>query len=62
LFGAVAFIMGHNHPSESLTPSTEDEKVTRLVLEAGTVLGIRVLDHVIVNLDAHYSFAEMGLL
>jgi DNA repair protein RadC len=62
LLGAVALIMGHNHPSEGLSPSTEDERVTRLISEAGTLLGIRVLDHVIVNSDSHYSFAEMGRL
>ena len=56
---ATAFV--HNHPSGDPTPSREDEELTRRLFEAGKLLGIRVLDHVIVgdhNSERHYSFAD----
>lgn len=47
LVGAVAIIALHNHPSGDTTPSKEDRQVTRQLYQAGNVLGIRLLDHVI---------------
>jgi DNA repair protein RadC len=49
LSGAVAVIVAHNHPSGSLTPSHEDIKLTKRLKEAGELLGISVLDHLIIS-------------
>ncbi len=57
-----AVILVHNHPSGDPTPSAEDRDVTRQLAEAGRVLGIPVVDHVVIG-DARYvSFVEAGLL
>jgi DNA repair protein RadC len=58
LSGAVAVIVCHNHPSGSTLPSEQDCQVTRRLKEAGELLGIKVLDHVIVTDDAFYSFSD----
>ena len=58
LVGAVAVIVGHNHPSGEAAPSTEDEKVTNTLTEAGELLCLKVLDHVIVSDDHFYSFSS----
>lgn len=49
LANAASIILGHNHPSGDLTPSTEDIEVTTKLCEAGQIIGINVLDHVIVS-------------
>ncbi len=59
---ACAVILVHNHPSGDSKPSDEDISLTRRVKEAGTVVGIRVLDHVIVGPGSHFSFLDAGLL
>lgn len=59
---ATAIILVHNHPSGSLTPSTEDKNITRKINEAGKVLDIRLLDHVIVGQNGYLSFADEGIL
>jgi DNA repair protein RadC len=46
--GASAVVLAHNHPTGDPTPSAEDLRVTRQLVEAGRVLAIRVLDHVII--------------
>ena len=58
--GAVALIFSHNHPSGHVTPSAEDHRMTKTLKEAGELLGIKLLDHVIVSDDAFYSFQEKG--
>lgn len=59
---AAAVILVHNHPSGDPAPSPEDRDVTQQLAEAGRILGIPVLDHVVVG-DARYvSFVEAGLL
>ena len=55
-------IISHNHPSGSLEPSNEDLAVTRRLVEAGKLLGIEVLDHVIVTKEAYVSFKEKNLI
>lgn len=60
LAGAVSLIIAHNHPSGSLEPSAEDRSVTRRVKEAGMLLGIRVLDHLILGEGEFHSFLESG--
>ena len=47
--GAASIILAHNHPSGDPTPSREDYAVTRRLIEAGKILGIRVLDHIILG-------------
>jgi len=57
---ASAVIFAHNHPSGDPSPSAEDSHLTQRLWEAGRVLGIRVLDHVIVAGHRYYSFADEG--
>lgn len=61
LSSAAAIVLIHNHPSLDPTPSREDREITRRLKEAGDLLGIRVLDHIIVG-NSYFSFVEMGLL
>jgi DNA repair protein RadC len=56
--GSASIIVGHNHPSGECDPSTEDTKVTKLLFEAGHILGITFLDHVIFTTHSFYSFTE----
>ena len=58
---ASATILAHNHPSGISTPSDADMQTTKRLKEAGTLLGIDVLDHIIIG-DSYYSFAENGTL
>ena len=55
---AVSFILVHNHPSGNLSPSPEDTVVTNTLKEAGDILGIQMLDHVIVAKTGYYSFKD----
>lgn len=57
---ASAIILGHNHPSGLLTPSEADIHITRKLVEAGKLLEIGVLDHLIVSDSGFYSFADEG--
>lgn len=59
---AAAVIFVHNHPSGDTRPSQEDILLTRRLAQAGELLGIRVLDHIIVGDGSHYSFRDNGLL
>ena len=61
---AAAVILCHNHPSGDPTPSAEDLRVTRQLIDAGKVIGIRVLDHVIIGRGdtPHLSLREKGLV
>ncbi len=59
---AAALIIAHNHPSGDCTPSREDLEVTRRLTEAGRLLGIDVLDHVIFGDGVILSFKEKGLM
>jgi len=63
LSNAASIICGHNHPSTDCQPSREDRAITTRLVEAGKLLGISVLDHVIIGGDGRYfSFADEGLL
>lgn len=62
LANAASIIVGHNHPSGDCAPSREDIEVTSRLREAGRVLGIEVLDHVIVGGAAHVSLREQGIV
>ena len=57
---AVAFV--HNHPSGDPNPSPEDRVITDRLKEAGELLGIKVIDHLIIGGDIYVSFAEQGML
>ncbi|MEZ4887964.1 MAG: DNA repair protein RadC [Chitinophagales bacterium] len=55
-------ILAHNHPSGNLRPSQADITLTKKMVEAGKVLEINVLDHVIVTDMGYYSFADEGMI
>lgn len=57
---ASAVILMHNHPSGDPEPSPEDRSVTRQLVEAGSILGIRVLDHIILGGTGYFSFRDSG--
>ena len=59
---AAAVIFAHNHPSGDLKPSNSDFKIHEQLTEAGKILGIRILDHLIVTRKGYYSFQEAGLI
>lgn len=56
-----AMILLHNHPSGDTSPSTEDINITNRLVDAGALIGIKVLDHVIIG-DNYCSFKERGLI
>lgn len=60
--GAAGIVVIHNHPSGDPAPSREDRWLTRRLAQAGEVLGIPLLDHVIIGRQGHVSFRETGLL
>ena len=66
LCGASAFIVIHNHPSGELSISKEDVSTTKKLYEAGELMGIHLLDHIIIGREdekeTYYSMAEHGLL
>ncbi len=59
---AAAVILSHNHPSGELEPSAGDLNVNKQLIEAGKILGITVLDHIIISKRGYYSFQEHGLI
>lgn len=59
---AASMILSHNHPSGNLRPSDADQKITAKLKEAGKIMDIPVLDHVIVTDNGYFSFADEGLL
>src|SRR5690606_1850326 len=60
--GATSLVLTHNHPSGSPKPSNEDLQLTRRIAQAGTILDVRVLDHVIFTDQDYHSFADAGQL
>lgn len=60
LSNAKAIILAHNHPSGDTAPSSEDHSVTDRIQEAGDLLGISLLDHIIISAEGYYSFREAG--
>ena len=59
---AASVILAHNHPSGDVSPSQDDINLTRRLVQAGEILGIDVLDHVIVGRDDFLSLKERGLI
>ncbi len=60
--GAAAVILAHNHPSGDPEPSPEDRALTTRLVQAGNIMGIRVLDHVVIGDGRYRSFSEQGLI
>ena len=58
---AKSIVVLHNHPSGDPSPSSEDIKITRQLVEAGRVVGIPVMDHVVVSKRGHKSLRECGV-
>lgn len=59
---AAAVIFIHNHPSGDVKPSQEDILLTKRLVQAGDVLGIQVLDHIIIGDGTHFSFKDQGMI
>ena len=60
--GAYAVLVMHNHPSGEASPSVADRTLTQRLVEAGKIIQISLLDHVIVGANSHFSFREAGLV
>ena len=59
---ASGIILCHNHPSGELDPSNEDLSLTRRLVDAGKMLDLKILDHLIISEDNYYSFGDDGIL
>ncbi len=59
---AAAIIIAHNHPSGQLFPSRADKQVTTRLKDAGKLIGINIVDHIILTPDGYYSFQDEGVL
>ena len=60
LTNAVAMILAHNHPSGTLKPSREDDRLTKRIVEAADIMNIRVNDHIILTSEGFYSYDDEG--
>jgi DNA repair protein RadC len=61
-WSAASIIVAHNHPSGDPTPSREDIQVTKRLKEAGEILGIDCLDHLIIGAGRYISLKEKGYM
>lgn len=59
---ATSIIISHNHPSGNLKPSEADKHITNKIKEAGKLLDIRLLDHIILTDESYFSFADDALI
>ncbi|MDP3795260.1 MAG: DNA repair protein RadC [Candidatus Sungbacteria bacterium] len=59
---AAQVVIAHNHPSGDPKPSNADLEITKRLAEAGKLMGIEVMDHIIVTKSSHFSFREEGLI
>jgi len=62
LANANCIMLAHNHPSGNPEPSNADKQVTSILVKAGKLLDVQVLDHIIVGDESYFSFRESGLL
>lgn len=62
LNNSASIILMHNHPSGEADPSGNDKATTERLVEAGKIIGIRVLDHVVIGNDSMFSFKENALI
>ena len=58
--GATSIIISHNHPSGNTKPSDTDIRLTNNISRIGDIMEIKVLDHIIITKESHYSFADEG--
>ncbi len=61
-YSAASIIVAHNHPSGDVTPSHEDILITKKLVDAGTLLDIHILDHIIVSAKGYISSKEKGFI
>lgn len=59
---ATGIIILHNHPTGKLVPSEQDRQITKTIKEAGDILNIKLLDHLILTENSYLSFADDGIL
>ncbi len=59
---AVSIILIHNHPSGNKNPSNEDIAITKNIIDAGKIIGIKLLDHIIIAGNSYYSFVDKKLI
>lgn len=59
---ATGIIVAHNHPSGNLKPSSEDIHITKKIKEAGNLMNIQLLDHLVITQNSYLSFADENLL
>lgn len=62
LLSSSKILLVHNHPSGDTTPSDADIKSTYKIIEAGNLMGIKVIDHIIVTSNNHFSFVNEGII
>ena len=62
LCNATRIAVAHNHPSGTRRPSSADRTLTNKIIEAGKVLDIQLLDHIVLTADSYYSFRDEGEL
>jgi DNA repair protein RadC len=62
LSNAATICLAHNHPTGDPSPSSDDIQMTRRLIDAGAILGIHVLDHIVVGDGRYASFRQLGLL
>jgi DNA repair protein RadC len=60
--GAVSLVIVHNHPSGNPEPSASDKELTRDLVNAGAIMKINILDHIIIGENRYFSFAGSGIL
>ena len=61
-YNATALMLCHNHPSGSIEPSDRDKALTRNLVNAGKLLEIKILDHIVIGIDKYFSFADSGMI
>lgn len=59
---ASGIILGHNHPSGNLKPSNSDIRLTKKIVDAGKIMEVPILDHIIVGDNEYFSFADEGMI
>jgi len=59
---ASSIILCHNHPSGNLNPSNSDIEMTKKISQAGEIMDIKVLDHIIISSESYYSFADNQII
>jgi len=62
LQNASGIILSHNHPSGNTEPSESDKDLTNRIVKSASLMGIKILDHVILTEESFYSFADNGLI